>query len=144
MSIVRCLVAAGAGSAVGRQQAGAAADVEVESTADGTRRREPLSGCWNKSGWPQSGFASFRGHPNRPGLWWFVSTGEHVGQSCDVSETNVGTIPYYGAMVGISPAQADKTVQMTQRGVLVWTQEAWRQWMADHGSAVVNSLLMCG
>jgi len=45
--IVRCLVA-GAGSAVGRQRAGAVADVEVGFTdADGTPRREPLSGWWN-------------------------------------------------------------------------------------------------
>jgi NAD(P)-dependent dehydrogenase (short-subunit alcohol dehydrogenase family) len=57
---------------------------------------------------------------------------------CDVLENNAGTNPYYGAMVGISPAQADKTVQVNQRGVLVWTQEAWLQWMADHGGAVVN------
>jgi hypothetical protein len=26
-----------------------------------------------------SGFASFRGQRNRPGLWWFATTGEHVG-----------------------------------------------------------------
>jgi hypothetical protein len=44
---MRCLVA-GVGSAMGRQPAGAAADVEVEFIgADGTPRREPLSGCWN-------------------------------------------------------------------------------------------------
>lgn len=39
---------AGAGSAMGQRPAGAAADVEVEFIdADGTPRREPLSGCWN-------------------------------------------------------------------------------------------------
>jgi hypothetical protein len=39
---------AGAGSALGRQSAGAAADVEVEFIdADGAPRREPLSGSWN-------------------------------------------------------------------------------------------------
>jgi hypothetical protein len=27
---------------------------------------------------PVRGFASFRGQRNRPGLWWFASTGEHV------------------------------------------------------------------
>lgn len=57
---------------------------------------------------------------------------------CDVLVNNAGTNPYYGPLVGISPSQADKTVQVNQRGVLVWTQEAWRQWMADHGGAVVN------
>ena len=44
---MRCLVA-GAGSALGRQRAGAAADVEVEFIdVDGTPRRESLNGCWN-------------------------------------------------------------------------------------------------
>jgi NAD(P)-dependent dehydrogenase (short-subunit alcohol dehydrogenase family) len=57
---------------------------------------------------------------------------------CDVLVNNAGTNPYYGPLVGISLAQADKTVQVNQRGVLVWTQEVWRQWMADQGGAIVN------
>jgi hypothetical protein len=28
---------------------------------------------------PVRGFASFRGQRNFPGLWWFATTGEHVG-----------------------------------------------------------------
>jgi hypothetical protein len=79
---VRCLVA-GAGSAMGRQRAGAAADVEVGFTgADGTLRREPLSGCWKVAFERVAavrGFALFRGQRNRPGLRWFATTGEHVG-----------------------------------------------------------------
>jgi hypothetical protein len=63
---------AGSGSAMGRQPAGAAADVEVEFIeADGTLRREPLSGCWNvafEGVAPVRGFASFCGQRNRPGL----------------------------------------------------------------------------
>ena len=56
----------------------------------------------------------------------------------DILVNNAGTNPYYGPLVGISLSQADKTVQVNQRGVLVWTQEAWRQWMIDHGGVVVN------
>lgn len=74
---------AGAGSAMGRQRVGAAADVEVEFIdAEGRPRREPLSGCWNVAFERVAavrGFASFRGQRNRPGLWWFATTGEHVG-----------------------------------------------------------------
>ena len=74
---------AGAGSVAGRRPADAAAGVEVEFIdADGTPRREPLSGCWNvafERVAPVRGFASFRGQRNRPGLWWFATTGEHVG-----------------------------------------------------------------
>jgi len=66
-----------------RRPAGAAAAVEAEFIdADGTPRREPLSSCWNvafERVAPVRGFASFRGQRNRPGLWWFATTGEHVG-----------------------------------------------------------------
>jgi hypothetical protein len=57
--------------------------VEAEFTdADGTVRREPSSRCWDvafERVLPVRGFPSFRGQRNRPGLWWFASTGEHVG-----------------------------------------------------------------
>ena len=49
---------------------------------DGTVRREPLSRCWSvafERVRPVRGFPSFRGQRNRPGLWWFSRTGEHVG-----------------------------------------------------------------
>jgi hypothetical protein len=65
------------------QPPGAAADVVVEFIdVDGAPRREPLSGCWNvafERVGAVRGFASFRGQRNRPGLWWFATTGEHVG-----------------------------------------------------------------
>ena len=74
---------AGAGSAMWRQPAVAAAGVEVEFIdADGTPRRGPLSGCWSVAFERVAavrGFASFRGQRNRPGLWWFATTGELVG-----------------------------------------------------------------
>jgi len=49
---------------------------------DGTVRRELLSRCWSVAFErvpPVRGFPSFRGQRNRPGLWWFAGTGEHVG-----------------------------------------------------------------
>ena len=58
------------------------AAVEVEFIdADGMVRRELLSRCWSvafERVSPVRGFASFRGQRNRPGLWWFASTGELV------------------------------------------------------------------
>ena len=66
----------------GRRLAGTAAGVEAEFIdADGTRRREPLSSCWNvpfERVSPVRGFASFRGQRNRPGLWWFATTGQEA------------------------------------------------------------------
>lgn len=79
----REVLGGGAGSAERLGLTGASPGVEVESVgADGVVRREPLSGCWNvafERVAPVRGFASFRGQRNRPGLWWFASTGEHVG-----------------------------------------------------------------
>ncbi len=49
---------------------------------DGVVRREPLGRCWSvafERVRPVRGFPSFRGQRNRPGLWWFATTGEHVG-----------------------------------------------------------------
>ncbi|MGE3284821.1 MAG: TnsA-like heteromeric transposase endonuclease subunit [Pseudonocardia sp.] len=50
--------------------------------AGGVVSREPLSDCWNEAFErvaPVRGFPSYRGQRNWPGLWWFASTGEHVG-----------------------------------------------------------------
>jgi hypothetical protein len=50
--------------------------------ADGAVRRELLSRCWSvafERVLPVRGFAAFRGQRNRPGWWWFASTGELVG-----------------------------------------------------------------
>jgi hypothetical protein len=63
--------------------AGVPGEVEVEfAGADGVLRRELLSACWHEAFErvaPVRGFASFRGQRNRPGLWWFATTGDHVG-----------------------------------------------------------------
>ena len=68
---------------MGLRSAGAVTGVGVEFVgADGVVRCEPLNGCWNvafERAAPVRGFASFRGQRNRPGLWWFATTGEHVG-----------------------------------------------------------------
>ena len=56
--------------------------VEVEYVdPDRGRERRPLAACWSarfERVSPVRGFASFRGQRNRPGWWWFASTGELV------------------------------------------------------------------
>lgn len=50
--------------------------------ADGTERREPLSGCVRaefERACPVREFASFPGQSHFPGLWWFSSNATHVG-----------------------------------------------------------------
>jgi len=56
----------------------------------------------------------------------------------DILVNNAATNPYMGPMIDIDVARADKTVQVNQRGVLVWTQLAWKAGMSDRGGAVIN------
>lgn len=56
----------------------------------------------------------------------------------DILVNNAATTPYVGPLIDIDLPRFDKTVSTNLRGPLVWTQEAWRQWMATHGGSVVN------
>jgi NAD(P)-dependent dehydrogenase (short-subunit alcohol dehydrogenase family) len=56
----------------------------------------------------------------------------------DVLVNNAGTNPYYGPMVDLDQARADKTVQVNQFAVVLWTQLVWKASMAEHGGAIVN------
>jgi hypothetical protein len=95
---------AGAGSA--RWRPGAAAGVEVEFAAgDGVLRREPLGGCWNfafERVAPVRGFASFRGQRNRPGVWWFATTGEHVGHESWLERDRLMALDADPEVVGVA------------------------------------------
>jgi len=109
---------AGAGSALGRQPAG----IEVEFIdADGTLRREPLSGCWNvafERVAPVRGFASFRGQRNRPGLWWFATTGEHVGHESWLERDRLMALDADPEVAGVA------------------AQPMWLRWTAESGRLV--------
>lgn len=58
--------------------------------------------------------------------------------SVDVLVNNAGTNPYFGPLVEIDPARAEKTVQVNQLAVVQWTQLAWNAWMRDQGGVVIN------
>jgi len=65
------------------------------------------------------------------------ATVERFG-SLDVLVNNAATNPYFGPVVEIDLARADKTVQVNLEAALVWTQCAWRASMAEHGGSVIN------
>ena len=106
----------------GRRPAGAAAGVEVEFIdADGTPRREPLSSCWNvafERVAPVRGFASFRGQRNRPGLWWFATTGEHVGHESWLERDRLMALDADPEVVGVA------------------AQPMWLRWTSESGRSV--------
>jgi NAD(P)-dependent dehydrogenase (short-subunit alcohol dehydrogenase family) len=65
------------------------------------------------------------------------ATVERLG-GLDILVNNAATNPYLGPMMGIEVSQADKTVQVNQRAVVVWTQSAWRTVMESRGGSVIN------
>jgi NAD(P)-dependent dehydrogenase (short-subunit alcohol dehydrogenase family) len=56
----------------------------------------------------------------------------------DILVNNAATNPYYGPMVGITPSQFDKTIQVNLRGPLLWIQAAWNQWFEMEPGVVLN------
>ena len=113
---------AGAGSVGGWQRAGAVTGVEVEfAGADGVMCRGPLSGCWNlafERVAPVRGFASFRGQRNRPGLWWFATTGEHVGHESWLERDRLMVLDADPEVVGVA------------------AQPMWLHWATESGRPV--------
>jgi NAD(P)-dependent dehydrogenase (short-subunit alcohol dehydrogenase family) len=58
--------------------------------------------------------------------------------SLDVLVNNAGTSVHFGPMVEIDASMAAKTVQVNQYAVVLWTQVAWKGWMAEHGGSIIN------
>jgi NAD(P)-dependent dehydrogenase (short-subunit alcohol dehydrogenase family) len=82
--------------------------------------------------------------------WYAANVGEpEAAEACvaatvdrlgrlDILVNNAATNPYMGPMIDIDMPRADKTVQVNQRGVLVWTQQAWKAAMQEGGGTVIN------
>jgi len=65
------------------------------------------------------------------------ATVEHFG-SVDVLVNNAATNPYFGPLMELDLARAEKTAQVNQIAALTWTQEAWRASMHSGGGVVIN------
>lgn len=65
------------------------------------------------------------------------ATLERLG-GLDILVNNAATNPYMGPLMGIDIPRADKTVQVNQRGIVVWTQYAWKAAMSEGGGSVIN------
>lgn len=58
--------------------------------------------------------------------------------SVDVLINNAGTNPYYGPMVDLDVPRAEKTVQVNQLSIVLWTQAVWHASMKNSGGTIVN------
>jgi NAD(P)-dependent dehydrogenase (short-subunit alcohol dehydrogenase family) len=64
-------------------------------------------------------------------------TMDHFG-SIDILVNNAGTSPYFGPLIDIDLPRANKTVQVNQTAVLVWTQLAYQASLKKNGGSVIN------
>ena len=58
--------------------------------------------------------------------------------SIDILVNNAATNPYFGSTIDIDLPRYDKTWEVNMRGLLVWTQLAWRRSMQERGGSVIN------
>jgi NAD(P)-dependent dehydrogenase (short-subunit alcohol dehydrogenase family) len=56
----------------------------------------------------------------------------------DILVNNAGTNPATGALSDVDLGAMDKTWAVNQRGPVVWSREAWNQWMKSNGGVIVN------
>jgi NAD(P)-dependent dehydrogenase (short-subunit alcohol dehydrogenase family) len=66
-----------------------------------------------------------------------AATIERFG-SLDALVNNAGTNPYFGPLMEIDDARMQKTIDVNQSSVLVWSRAAWAAWMHDHGGVILN------
>lgn len=56
----------------------------------------------------------------------------------DILVNNAGTNPYFGPMMGMDVAAAEKTSRVNELGYLVWSQLAVEYGLADGGGSILN------
>lgn len=56
----------------------------------------------------------------------------------DYLVNNAGTNPYFGPLLGLDSACAEKTFSVNQWAPVLWCQEAVREWMGEHGGVILN------
>jgi NAD(P)-dependent dehydrogenase (short-subunit alcohol dehydrogenase family) len=121
----------GIGLAIAQALAAAGARVMISS-----RKPKALEAAAGTIAGDASWYAANAGDPDGAEAC-VAATLERLG-GLDILVNNAATNPYMGPLIDIGLSQADKTVQVNQRGVLVWTQVAWRAAMSERGGSVLN------
>ncbi|GAA4211787.1 SDR family oxidoreductase [Actinocatenispora rupis] len=130
----------GASRGIGRAVAGALA-AEGCHVVLVSRRQEALDEVAAELGaaYPESRFLPYAAHVGEPdAARACVAAAVDTFGAVDVLVNNAGTNPYFGPMVDLDVPRAEKTVQVNQLSVVLWTQAVWHASMADRGGAIVN------
>lgn len=101
-----------------------------------SRREEGLAEAARAVGPGAEIFAANVGDPAAPEAC-ADATVERLG-GLDILVNNAATNPYFGPLMELDVAAADKTAQVNQRSIVTWTQAAWKASMAESGGCVLN------
>ncbi len=128
----------GIGKAVAQAFAEAGASVMIASRrADAlAEAAEEISGAAGDRAGPVAWTVANAGDPEHAEAC-LDATVDRFG-AVDILVNNAATNPYYGPIIDIDRARADKTVRVNQTGYLEWVQAAWRKGMSVDGGAVLN------
>jgi NAD(P)-dependent dehydrogenase (short-subunit alcohol dehydrogenase family) len=121
----------GIGRAVAAEMAASGATVVISS-----RKQDALDEAAAGMDGEVVGIAAHAGHPEEIEAC-VAQTVERYGR-LDVLVNNAATNPYMGPNIDIDLPRWDKTFEVNLRGLHVWTQEAWRASMKEHGGCVIN------
>lgn len=121
----------GIGKAIAEAYARAGARVMISS-----RKADALDAAAKEMTGEVTWFAANAGEPDQAEAC-IAACVERFG-GLDILVNNAATNPYMGALMNIDRSRAEKTVQVNQYAVLMWTQLAWEASMKDHGGSVVN------
>ncbi len=64
--------------------------------------------------------------------------------SVDILVNNAATNPAFGPLVEQDHARFAKTIDVNLWAPILWTQLAWRAWMAEHGGTIINTASVGG
>jgi NAD(P)-dependent dehydrogenase (short-subunit alcohol dehydrogenase family) len=64
--------------------------------------------------------------------------------SVDILVNNAGTNPAFGPLLDQDHTRFAKTLDTNVWAPVLWTQLAWRAWMAEHGGTVINTASLGG
>jgi NAD(P)-dependent dehydrogenase (short-subunit alcohol dehydrogenase family) len=56
----------------------------------------------------------------------------------EILVNNAGTNPYYGPLVDLDIPRAEKTVQVNQMSIVLWTGLVWKAAMSTTGGSIIN------
>jgi NAD(P)-dependent dehydrogenase (short-subunit alcohol dehydrogenase family) len=129
----------GIGLAISDAFAAAGANVMLSS-----RKQDALDGAAATITGPGkvATFAANAGEPDQAAAC-VAATVERFGV-LDILVNNAATNPHMGPVIDVDLPRYDKTFQVNVRGPLVWTQEAWRAGMREHGGSVINIVSIGG